>query len=86
MLEETVQDVRNLRRTRPDDLGVECAELAGDVGLERDAGLVAVTGVDVAERLTATAGAEELSVRAGRATLPHAWAKQQSAMCVAYLV
>jgi hypothetical protein len=65
---------------------VERAELAGDVGLERDAGLVAVTGVDVAERLTTTAGPEELSVRVGRATLPYPWAKQQSAMCVAYLV
>jgi hypothetical protein len=78
--------VRSIRRGRRDELGVERAELAGDVGLERDAGLVAMADVDAAERLTATAGPEELSVRAGRATLPHPWAKQRSAMCVAYLV
>ena len=51
VLEQPVQHVRRLGRGRRDDLGVEGAELVGDVGVERDARLVAVAGVDVAERL-----------------------------------
>jgi hypothetical protein len=62
MLQKAVQDMRRLRRGRRDDLGLERPELVGDVGVERDAGLVAMAGVDVAERLAATAGAEELPI------------------------
>jgi hypothetical protein len=41
MLQKAVQDMRRLRRGRRDDLGLERPELVGDVGVERDAGLVA---------------------------------------------
>ena len=50
VLEQPSQHVRRLGRGRRDDFGVEGAELVGDVGVERDAGLVAVPGVDVAEQ------------------------------------
>ena len=65
VLEQPVQHVRRLGRGRRDDLGVERSELVRDMGVERDPGLVAVPGIDVAQRLAAAARAEELPVRAG---------------------
>ena len=65
VLEQPVQHVRRLGGGRGDDLGVERPELVGNVGVERDPGLVAVPGVDVTQRFAAAARPEELPVRAG---------------------
>ena len=48
VLEQPVQHMRRLGGGGGNDLGVERPELVGDVGVERDPGLVAVPGVDVA--------------------------------------
>ena len=80
VMEQPVEHVRRLGRGRRDDLGVERAELVGDVGVERDAGLVAVPGVDVAERLAPAARAEELPVRAGGAAVAPDPGERQRAM------
>jgi hypothetical protein len=55
--------VRGLVRGRGDDLRIERAVLVGDAGIEGDAGLIAVAGVDVAERPAVAAGLIILPVR-----------------------
>ena len=80
MLEQPVQHMRRLGRGRCDDFGVEGAELVGDVGVERDAGLVAVSGVDVAQRLAPAARPEELPIRAGGAAIAPSPGERQRTM------
>ena len=63
MIEQAVKHVRCLARGCSDDLGVKRPELIGDVRIEGNARLVAVTRIDVADRRALTAGAEILSVR-----------------------
>lgn len=50
------------------------------MGVEGDAGLVAVPGVDVADRLAAAAGAEELPVRTGRGAVSPGRGERQGAV------
>jgi hypothetical protein len=45
VIEKPIEDVRRLARGRRDHLGIERPELVGDVGIERDAGLVAMACV-----------------------------------------
>ena len=72
MVEQPVQHVRRFRCCGRDHLGMEGAKLVGDVSIECNAGLVAVPGVDIADRLSAPASVEELPVRAGgRTVAPH---------------
>jgi hypothetical protein len=65
VVEQAVEDVRCLAGSRHDDLGVERPVLVGDMGVERDVRLVAVTRVHVGERLAAAAREEVLAVRVG---------------------
>jgi hypothetical protein len=46
-----------------DDLAVEGAELIGKMAVEADAGLAAISGVDLRRGETVAAGLEELPVR-----------------------
>ena len=62
VVEQAVEHVRRLTGGRGDHLGVERTVLVGDVGVERDARLVAVTRVDVGDRLSRAAGEEVLPV------------------------
>ena len=61
--EEAVEDVRRLVRRSGDDLAVEGAELIGEMAVEADAGLAAISGVDRRRGETMAAGLEELPVR-----------------------
>ncbi len=63
MIEQAVKHVWGLGRCGGDHLGVERAELIGDVRIESDARLVAVARIDVGQRLAAPAGAEILPIR-----------------------
>jgi hypothetical protein len=80
--QQPVEHVRCLGRGRGDDFGVEGTELVGHVRVESDAGLVAVPGVDVADRLAAAAGAEELPVRAGGGAVAPGGGQRQGAVCL----
>src|SRR3546814_9622273 len=63
MVQQAVQDVRRLAGRGGDHLGVERTVLVGDMGIERHAGLVTVTRVDVSDSLAAAAGPAALAVR-----------------------
>jgi hypothetical protein len=80
--EQAVQYMGRLRRGGGDHLGVERAELIGDVGVECDARLRAVAGVDVAPGFAAPAGAKELAVRAGCASIAPEAGERQGAVRV----
>ena len=66
VVEQTVEHVRRLAGGGGDDLRVERPVLVGDVGVEAHARLVAVTRVDVCDRLARPTGEEVLSIRRGR--------------------
>ncbi len=69
--QETVEHVRRLVRRGGDHLGMEGAELVGDVAVEADARLLAVPGVGGGGRPAQAAGLEELAVgRRSRAVAP----------------
>lgn len=71
MVEQPVENIGCLARCRRDHPACEWVILVRDVGVEADAGLVAVTRVDVTDRSTAPAGVEELAVaRRGGAIAP----------------
>ena len=63
VIEKPVEDVRRLARGCRDHLGIERPELVGDVGIERDAGLVAMACIHVRDSSTCSAGTEVLPVR-----------------------
>lgn len=58
MVEQAVKHVRRFAGGRGDDLGVVRAELVGDMGVEGDAGIVAMPRIDVRERFALPAGAK----------------------------
>src|SRR5277367_5575676 len=63
VIEKPIEDVRRLARGRRDHLGIEWPELVGDVGIERDAGLVAMACIHVRDCSTCPASTEVLPVR-----------------------
>ena len=63
MIEQPVEDMGGLAGGRRDYLGMVRAELVGDVGIEGHTRLVAMSGVDIAERFAVAAGLIILSVR-----------------------
>jgi len=63
VIEKPIEDVRRLARGRRDHLGIERPELVGDVGIERDAGLVAMACIHVRDCSTCPASTEVLPVR-----------------------
>jgi hypothetical protein len=63
VIEKPVEDVRRLARGCRDHLGIERPELVGDVGIERDAGLVAMARIHVCDSSTSSASTEVLPVR-----------------------
>lgn len=64
MVKQAIEDIGCLVRRRRNDVDVIRAVLVGDVGVEAEAGINTVAGVDVAARGAAFTAAEELPVRA----------------------
>ena len=52
VVEKPIEDMRRLARGCCDHLGIERPELVGDVNIERDAGLVAITCIHVRDSST----------------------------------
>ena len=63
VIEQPVENMRRLACRCRDHLRVERAELIGDVGIERDAGLVAMACIHVGDSCTCPASTEVLPVR-----------------------
>ena len=63
VIEKPIEYMRRLARGRRDYLGIERPELVGDVGIERDAGLVAMACIHVRDCSTCPASTEVLPVR-----------------------
>jgi len=63
VIKQAVEHMRRLARCRGDGLRVVGAKLIGDVGVEGDPRLIAVTRVDVAKRFAMAAGAIILPIR-----------------------
>ena len=84
VVEQAVQHVRRLAGGGGDHLGVERAVLVRHMGVERDARLVAVPGVDVGDRLAAAAGEEVLAVGLDVVPSPHTRASG-SARCASMI-
>jgi hypothetical protein len=63
MVKQAVEHMRGLVCSRGNDLRVIWAELVGDVGVEGNSWLIAVTGIDFAERLTVAASPIILPIR-----------------------
>jgi hypothetical protein len=79
VVEQTVQHVWRLAGGGGDHLRVEWAVLVRHMGVERDARLVAMTGVHVGRRFAATAGEEVLPVRARLGAItPHPGERQRA--------
>lgn len=72
MVEQPVEHVWRFRCGGRDRLGMEGSELIGNMSVKCNAWLIAVSGVDIADRLSVTTSVEELPVRAGgRSVAPH---------------
>ena len=62
MVQQAVEHIGRFMGSSRDDLDVVRAVLVGDMGVKAEAGINAITGVDVAPRCRALAASEKLPV------------------------
>ena len=62
MVEETIENMRGIACIRRNHLGIEGCVLIGDVGVKEHAWFIAITQIDLPGLLSASAGAETLTV------------------------
>ena len=77
VVEQPVEDVRRLARVGGNHLGIEGAKLVRDVGVERDAWLVAMARVHVRDRGAGATSSKILPVGRGRSPSPPGGGKRK---------